>query len=220
MYQHRDLQGQPLPYGVGKVVCVGRSYADHAAELNNPIPSEPLLFIKPASSLVGLTAPLVLPKGQGAIHHEVEVALLIGRRLCQADAAQAMSAIVGVGLALDLTLRDVQDTLKKQGHPWERAKAFDGSCPISPFVAPDTLMDLGALDFSLLVNGQLRQTGNTRNLMWPIGELLAFMSQCFTLEPGDIVLTGTPKGVAELRAKDSLELQLNGQLRFSATVSE
>ena len=219
MYQHLDLHGQPLPYGVGKVVCVGRSYVEHALELNNPIPTEPLLFIKPASSVVSLAAPLVLPKGLGAIHHEVEVALLIGETLCQATEAQALAAIVGVGLALDLTLRDVQDKLKKQGHPWERAKAFDGSCPVSPFAVPDTLSSLGALDFSLIVNGQLRQVGNTRDLMWPIGQLLALMSQSFTLNPGDIVLTGTPKGVAELSAQDSLELQLDGHLRFSARVA-
>ena len=219
MYQHLDLQGQPLPYGVGKVVCVGRSYREHAAELNNPIPTEPLLSIKPASSVVSLAEPIVLPQGQGAIHHEVEVALLIGQPLCQASEAQALASIVGVGLALDLTLRDVQDKLKKQGHPWERAKAFDGSCPISPFAMPDTLADLSALDFSLTVNGLRRQVGNTQDLMWPIGQLLALMSRCFTLNPGDVVLTGTPKGVAELIAKDSLELQLDGHLRFSAAVA-
>lgn len=219
MYQHLDLQGQPLPYGVGKVVCVGRSYRDHATELNNPIPSEPLLFIKPASSLVDLAAPLVLPKGLGAIHHEVEVALLIGRRLCHADEDEALAGIVGVGLALDLTLRDVQDNLKAQGHPWERAKAFDGSCPISPFVVPDCVTRLSELAFSLAVNGQLRQEGNTRDLMWPVGLLLAEMSQCFTLNPGDIVLTGTPKGVGELLTQDSLELQLDGQYRFNAVVA-
>ncbi|WP_319784233.1 fumarylacetoacetate hydrolase family protein [Oceanisphaera sp. IT1-181] len=219
MYQHLDIQGQPLPYGVGKVVCVGRSYRDHATELNNPIPSEPLLFIKPASSLVNLSAPLVLPKGLGAIHHEVEVALLIGRRLCHADEAEALAGIVGVGVALDLTLRDVQDKLKAQGHPWERAKAFDGSCPISPFVVPDCVNRLSELEFSLAVNGQLRQVGNTRDLMWPVGLLLTEMSRCFTLNPGDIVLTGTPKGVGELLAKDSLELQLDGQYRFNAVVA-
>lgn len=219
MYQHRDVQGHPLPYGVGKVVCVGRSYREHALELNNPIPSEPLLFIKPASSLVSVTAPLVLPNGQGAVHHELEVALLIGQRLCHADATHALASIVGVGLALDLTLRDVQDQLKAQGHPWERAKAFDGSCPISGFVARTSFAELSALDFSLRVNGQLRQVGNTRDLMWPIGQLLALMSQCFTLEPGDIVLTGTPKGVAELKEQDSLELQLAGHFSINTQVS-
>ncbi|MFP2767867.1 fumarylacetoacetate hydrolase family protein [Oceanisphaera sp. KMM 10153] len=219
MYQHMDLQGQPLPYAVGKVVCVGRSYKDHAAELNNPVPEEPLLFIKPSTSLTGLDAPLLLPKGQGAVHHELEVALLIGRRLCHTEPGHALEAVVGVGLALDLTLRDVQDRLKAQGHPWERAKAFDGSCPITPFALPEVVNDLQRLDFSLRVNGEQRQDGNTAMMMWSIGELLAQMSRCFTLNPGDVVLTGTPRGVAELKPQDELDMQLNGQYRFSAKVA-
>ncbi|MBM7454626.1 2-keto-4-pentenoate hydratase/2-oxohepta-3-ene-1,7-dioic acid hydratase in catechol pathway [Oceanisphaera litoralis] len=219
MYQHMDLQGQPLPYAVGKVVCVGRSYQDHAAELNNPVPEEPLLFIKPSTSLTGLDAPLLLPKGLGAVHHELEVALLIGRRLCHTEPGHALEAVVGVGLALDLTLRDVQDRLKAQGHPWERAKAFDGSCPVTPFALPEVLNDLQHLDFSLRVNGEQRQKGNTAMMMWSIGELLAQMSRCFTLNPGDVVLTGTPRGVAELKPLDELDMQLNGQYRFSAKVA-
>ena len=219
MYQHMDLQGQPLPYAVGKVVCVGRSYKDHAAELNNPVPEEPLLFIKPSTSLTGLDAPLVLPKGLGAVHHELEVALLIGRRLCHTEPGHALEAVAGVGLALDLTLRDVQDRLKAQGHPWERAKAFDGSCPVTPFALPEVLNDLQRLDFSLRVNGEQRQNGNTAMMMWSIGELLAQMSRCFTLNPGDVVLTGTPRGVAELKPLDELDMQLDGQYRFSAKVA-
>lgn len=219
MYQHMDVQGQPLPYAVGKVVCVGRSYQDHAAELNNPVPDEPLLFIKPSTSLTGLDTPLLLPKGLGAVHHELEVALLIGRRLCHTEPGHALEAVAGVGLALDLTLRDVQDRLKAQGHPWERAKAFDGSCPVTPFALPEVLNDLQRLDFSLRVNGEQRQQGNTAMMMWSIGELLAQMSRCFTLNPGDVVLTGTPKGVAELKPLDELDMQLDGQYRFSAKVA-
>ncbi len=219
MYQHLDVQGQPLPYAVGKVVCVGRSYRDHAAELNNPVPEQPLLFIKPSTSLASLDVPLLLPKGQGAVHHELEVALLIGRRLCHTEPGHALEAIAGVGLALDLTLRDVQEQLKANGHPWERAKAFDGSCPISPFALPEVLNDLQHLDFALRVNGATRQSGNTAMMMWSIGELLAQMSRCFTLNPGDVVLTGTPKGVAELKPLDELEMQLDGQYRFSAKVA-
>ncbi|OIN04287.1 fumarylacetoacetate hydrolase family protein [Oceanisphaera psychrotolerans] len=219
MYQHLDVQGQPLPYAVGKVVCVGRSYRDHAAELNNPVPEQPLLFIKPSTSLASLDVPLLLPKGQGAVHHELEVALLIGRRLCHTEPGHALEAIAGVGLALDLTLRDVQEQLKANGHPWERAKAFDGSCPISPFALPEVLNDLQHLDFALQVNGATRQSGNTAMMMWSIGELLAQMSRCFTLNPGDVVLTGTPKGVAELKPLDELDMQLDGQYRFSAKVA-
>ncbi|MDX1266138.1 MAG: fumarylacetoacetate hydrolase family protein [Oceanisphaera sp.] len=219
MYQHMDVQGQPLPYAVGKVVCVGRSYQDHAAELNNPVPDEPLLFIKPSTSLTGLDTPLLLPRGLGAVHHELEVALLIGRRLCHTEPGHALEAVAGVGLALDLTLREVQDRLKAQGHPWERAKAFDGSCPVTPFALPEVLNDLQRLDFSLTVNGEQRQQGNTAMMMWSIGELLAQMSRCFTLNPGDVVLTGTPKGVAELKPLDELDMQLDGQYRFSAKVA-
>lgn len=219
MYQHLDLQGHPLPYAVGKVVCVGRSYKEHAQELNNPIPEQPLLFIKPATSLVGLDAPLLLPKGLGAVHHELEVALLIGRRLCHAEPGHALDAVVGVGLALDLTLREVQEQLKAKGQPWERAKAFDGSCPVTPFALPEVVNDLQRLDFALSVNGQQRQVGNTAMMMWGIGELLAEMSRCFTLNPGDVVLTGTPKGVAELGAGDEIEMQLDGQFHFSARVA-
>lgn len=219
MYQHLDLEGHPLPYAVGKVVCVGRSYKEHAAELNNPVPDQPLLFIKPATSLVPLDMPLMLPKGLGAVHHELEVALLIGRRLCHAEPGHALEAVVGVGLALDLTLRDVQDALKAKGQPWERAKAFDGACPISPFALPEALNDLQHIDFSLSINKVERQVGNTSMMMWSIGHLLAEMSRCFTLNPGDVVLTGTPKGVGELHRGDELEMVLDGQYRFTAKVA-
>ncbi|AEY01770.1 fumarylacetoacetate (FAA) hydrolase [Oceanimonas sp. GK1] len=220
MYQHLDQEGFVLPYATGKVVCVGRSYRDHAAELNNPVPEAPLLFIKPATSLVPLDEPLVLPAGQGPVHHELEVALLVGRRLCEAGPAEALNAVVGVGLALDLTLRAVQDELKRKGQPWERAKAFDGSCPMGPFVAPDLLSPLQQLDFSLTVNGTPRQTGNTGLMMWSMAELLAEISQCFTLMPGDIVLTGTPKGVGELQGGDALTLTLDNQFVFEAKVAK
>lgn len=219
MYQHLDLQGHPLPLAAGKAVCVGRSYREHAAELNNPVPEQPLLFIKPATSLVGLDAPLVLPQGLGPVHYELEVALLIGRRLCHAEPGHTLDAIAGVGLALDLTLREVQDRLKAQGHPWERAKAFDGSCPLTPFVQPEQLGDLQRLDFSLSINEVPRQQGNTALMLWPITELLAQMSRCFTLNPGDVILTGTPKGVGELSPGDRLALSLGSQYGFTARVA-
>ncbi|MDV2856959.1 MULTISPECIES: fumarylacetoacetate hydrolase family protein [Oceanimonas] len=220
MYQHIDQEGFVLPYATGKVVCVGRSYREHAEELNNAVPDAPLLFIKPATSLTPMSEPLVLPKNQGPVHHEAEVALLIGRRLCKADAETALNGVVGVGLALDLTLRSVQDDLKAKGQPWERAKAFDGSCPMGPFVAPDLLPPLQQLVFSLEVNGEPRQTGDTALMMWTMGELLADISHSFTLMPGDIVLTGTPKGVAELNPGDSLRLTLNQQFAVEAKVAK
>ncbi|HSB97305.1 MAG TPA: fumarylacetoacetate hydrolase family protein, partial [Spongiibacteraceae bacterium] len=129
-----ELNGAPFPHALGKIVCVGRNYAAHAAELNNPLPTAPLLFMKPASAAAALDRPLQLPSGQGAVHHELEMAILLGAPLHHAEPAEIVNAIAGIGLALDLTLREVQDQLKRDGHPWERAKAFDGAYPLSGFV--------------------------------------------------------------------------------------
>ena len=150
-YQHHWKDGTPVNLPLGKIVCIGRNYAEHARELNNPVPDEPLLFIKPATSAVHITRPLDFPRNQGAVHFETELAVLIGRPLTNASASDAEAAILGYGLALDLTLRDVQSRLKEKGQPWERAKAFDGACPLSPFVCIDRLRrDL--LTFTLDIN--------------------------------------------------------------------
>jgi 2-keto-4-pentenoate hydratase/2-oxohepta-3-ene-1,7-dioic acid hydratase in catechol pathway len=209
-YQHQDREGRPLALPVGKVVCVGRNYLEHIHELHNAIPETPILFMKPATALVGLEQPIRLPTGRGECHHEIELAVLVGRELRQADAATARQAVAGYGVALDLTLRDLQNELKKKGYPWEIAKAFDGSCPISPFLAPKTLPDPQATALALQVNGALRQQGNTRLMMIGIFELMAYISTHFTLRPGDIVLTGTPAGVGSLRSGDALVLRLAG----------
>lgn len=207
-YQHSWQDGQLIDLSLGKVVCVGRNYADHAKELNNPVPSEPLFFIKPATSVVNLEAGFSIPVNQGECHHEVEMAILIGAQLTQANAQQAKDAIAGIGLALDLTLRDVQDGLKKKGHPWERAKAFDGSCPMSKFVPVGEFDDIQQLTISLEVDGQIRQQGSTANMLWPVVQLLVDMSACFSLLPGDVVLTGTPAGVGPLVSGNHLQLAL------------
>jgi len=217
-YQHRYLDGSPLTLPVGKVVCIGRNYLDHIRELNNAIPETPILFMKPATSLTALDEPIRLPTGRGECHHEVELAVLVGRELRQVDAVTAQQAVAGYGVALDLTLRDVQNASKKQGHPWETAKAFDGSCPLSPFLKPEALPEPQATDLSLQVNGTLRQQGNTRLMMVGIFALMAHISTHFTLLPGDVVLTGTPAGVAPLAPGDVLVLSVAGQ-NFSARVA-
>lgn len=210
-YQHHWKDGVPLHLPLGKIVCVGRNYAEHARELNNPVPDEPLLFIKPATSAVHITRPLDFPKDRGEVHFETELAVLIGRPLTNASASDVESAILGYGLALDLTLRDVQSKLKEKGQPWERAKAFDGACPLSPFIAADTLPK-GNLHFTLDVDGQRQQTGDTEDMLNPIVPLIAHMSSQFTLEPGDVVLTGTPKGVGPLVSGQTLSLELEDRL--------
>ena len=216
-YQHHWKDGTPVHLPLGKIVCIGRNYAEHARELNNPVPDEPLLFIKPATSAVHITRPLDFPRNQGAVHFETELAVLIGRPLTKASASEAEAAILGYGLALDLTLRDVQTRLKDKGQPWERAKAFDGACPLSPFVSVDRLRR-DHLTFTLDINRERRQTGDTREMLNPIVPLIAHMSTQFTLMPGDVVLTGTPKGVGPLESDQILSLELEDALFVETTV--
>ncbi len=210
-YQHHWKDGTPIRLPLGKIVCVGRNYADHARELNNPVPDEPLLFIKPATSAVHLTRPIRLPANRGAVHFETELAVLIGRPLTDASASDAEAAILGYDLALDLTLRDLQSRLKAKGEPWERAKAFDGACPLSPFVAADQ-MPRNQLTFTLDIDQQRRQSGDTRDMLNPVTTLIAHMSSYFTLLPGDVILTGTPSGVGPLATGQTLSLELQQAL--------
>lgn len=216
-YQH-ILDGKPLDLPVGKVVCVGRNYAEHAKELNNPVPTAPILFMKPSTAVVALEPGFEIPKNQGECHHELEMAVLIGQPLKNADEAAAKKAILGYGIGLDLTLRDLQNKLKEKSHPWEVAKAFDGANPLGAFVSAHSIADPEHTDIELIVNGAVRQNGNTADMITPVYKLLAFMSRHFTLLPGDVIMTGTPAGVAALQAGDQLVLKLADQLTCSAAV--
>lgn len=208
MYKHQFTCNSPVDLPLGKIVCVGRNYAAHAEELNNPIPDEPLLFIKPATSLVPMSEPVHLPRGRGGCHFEGELALLIGERLTDANPGEVPRAIAGLGLALDLTLRELQTDLKKLGQPWEKAKGFDGACPLSPFVKLDWLPNWDELTYTLWLNGEVRQRGKTSHMLTPILDLVAYISSYFTLLPGDVVLTGTPAGVGELLVGDRIAMGL------------
>lgn len=217
-FEHRWRDGRLTGLPLGKIVCVGRNYAAHARELNNPVPEQPLLFMKPATSACDLHQSLSLADHQGEVHFETELAVLIGAPLKQASSQEARQAIMGYGLALDLTLRDLQNRLKAEGHPWERAKAFDGACPLSNLIPADELPDPGNIRFSLTLDGQLQQQGNTRDMITPVVALLAHISETFTLRPGDLVLTGTPAGVGALRRGQHLKLDLDGRLTVETSV--
>ncbi|MBV1888717.1 MAG: fumarylacetoacetate hydrolase family protein [Proteobacteria bacterium] len=217
-YQHRWLNGEAINLPAGKVVCVGRNYAAHAKELNNPIPEKPILFIKPSTALIPLSEPIPLREDQGGCHYEAEIALLIGKPLKNASPKQASQAIKATGIALDLTLRDLQTQLKKESHPWEIAKGFDGACPISEWIPVPELNPLDEIGLQLSINNEIRQQGNSCNMLTPIPQLLAYMSSHFTLKPGDIVLTGTPAGVGALNQGDQLELILDRRYRFLGLV--
>ncbi|MCK5531351.1 fumarylacetoacetate hydrolase family protein [Halopseudomonas aestusnigri] len=220
-YQHQYVDGSVIDLPMGKVVCVGRNYAEHARELNNPVPTEPLLFIKPATSVVPMAPSIKLVQGRGPVHYETEIALLIGAPLSgMVSEEEAEAAIIGVGLALDLTLRELQDQLKAKSHPWERAKAFDGACPLSPFVPKAEAGDLHALSLQLDINGERRQQGSAAEMITPIVALVRHIANQFSLLPGDVVITGTPAGVGVLNPGDELTLAIAGKLQVQTRIAE
>src|SRR5690242_19123914 len=188
------------------IFCIGRNYAEHAKEMGNALPPEPVVFMKPATSLVMEGAKLVLPRERGSVHHEMELVLALGREGRDLTPQAALGLLAGVTLGLDLTLRDEQARLKQAGAPWELAKAFDGSAVVGRFAPVPLKFDPQALDMLCTVNGQVRQAGNTRDMLFPIPAILSFLSSRWRLLPGDLVYTGTPAGVRPLRPGDRVEI--------------
>ena len=217
-YQHRWTNGDFISLTPSKIVCIGRNYAEHARELNNPITTEPMPFMKPVTSIVDMTEPIIVDWEKGVVHHELEISVLIGQALAQCTKQQATSAICGIGAALDLTLRDLQNELKLKGHPWEKAKAFDGSCPLSAFEPTKSFDALDNIELQLTVNGTVRQKGSSRQMLTDIVSLIEYISRWFTLMPGDVVLTGTPAGVGPLGPGDELQIDLAGHFTIQTLV--
>lgn len=218
-YIHQQTDGSPIALPVGKVVCIGQNYQDHIAEMQSKTAAEALFFIKPNTALCPLVPGFTIPAGRGAVHNELEIAVLLSQPLSQASPEQVSAAIWGYSLALDLTLREVQATLKQLGRPWEVAKGFDGACPVAGFVPAAEIAHPQQLDFSLRVNGVERQHGNSANMIRGISQLISEMSQHFTLLPGDMVLTGTPAGVGPLQQGDQLQIQLADYFTANTKVS-
>ncbi|WP_105169337.1 fumarylacetoacetate hydrolase family protein [Pseudoalteromonas sp. T1lg23B] len=218
MYRHQWVNGKQIDLPAGKVVCVGRNYVAHAKELNNPIPSVPLIFIKPTTTYQAFDGEMMLDADLGTHHYEAEIALLIGKKLDKHSSAP-LEGVVGIGLALDLTLRDEQDKLKKLGHPWERAKAYDGSCPITAFSPVTSIEQLQNNEVRFWLNDELKQVGHSQMMIFPYEKLLFEICRFCTLLPGDVILTGTPEGVGKLMNNASLRLQLNDKKPFTAHVS-
>lgn len=218
-YQHKYVDGTNIHFPVGKVVCIGRNYAEHAKELDNPVPTEPLLFIKPGSCVVPLEGGFAIPAERGSVHYEAEIAVLIGKPLsAKPSREEVLDAISGFAPALDLTLRDKQAELKAKGLPWEVAKSFDGAAVVAPFVVGSTFPDLTDIGIRLTINGELRQDGNSAQMLNPIVPMIQYMAGCFSLQAGDVILTGTPAGVGPLNAGDELVLELPGVSRFESVV--
>lgn len=192
-----------------KIVCVGRNYAEHAKELGNAVPDRPILFMKPPSSLATLAQGVAWNQTLGECHYECEICLQIAHPLSQeTDKNKALEAIGAITLGLDLTLRDLQSELKDKGQPWERAKAFDGACILADWVEADEIGDLQELELVLMINGEQRQHGFSRDMLFDIGALLVEINQSFSLQAGDVIMTGTPAGVGALNPNDQLTMKL------------
>ena len=206
-------------FPIGKIVCLARNYAEHARELGNETPAAPVLFMKPASSVIGDGDTVQIPTYSQECHYEVELAVLIGKQCRGVSAGKALEYVAGYGVGIDMTLRDVQNQLKAKGLPWEIAKGFDTSCPLSDFVPVGVVADPHALNLKLAVNGEVRQDGSSSDMINRIPQIIAHISAIFTLEPGDVILTGTPAGVGQVRAGDVMTAEIGTVGRLTIPVA-
>jgi len=214
-YAH--LIGTAERFPVGKIVCIGRNYSEHIKELGNATPDQPVIFIKPSSSILPDGGTVIIPEYSNDCHHEVELALIIGKTGKNISAEAAMAHVAGFGVAIDLTLRDTQSQQKEKGLPWEIAKGFDTACPLSDFVPTEQISDPHNLQLTLIVNDDIRQDGNTALMMRKIPQIIEEMSSIFTLEAGDVILTGTPAGVSRIQSGDVMvaEIEQVGRIKVN-----
>ncbi len=200
-----------------KILCVGRNYSEHAKELGNAVPENPVIFSKPDTALLKNNEPFYLPSFSNDVHHEVELVIKINKVGKKIQEKFARNYFSEIGLGIDFTARDVQSELKAKGLPWELAKAFDGSAPIGNFINMEN-MDLKNIDFSLQKNGQIVQKGNTTQMIFSFEQIVSFVSQYFTLKVGDLIYTGTPAGVSQVNIGDKLEGYIGNDLMLTCEV--
>lgn len=201
-----------------KIICIGRNYTKHIEELQNERPDEPVVFLKPDSAVLLKQHPFVIPEFSDDIHHEVEILVRINKVGKYIDTKFAHNYYDEIGLGIDFTARDLQAKLKEKGLPWEKAKAFDGSAVIGSFLSKKDFQSTENINFELRNNGNTVQTGNTSFMLWKIDELIAYVSQFFTLKIGDIIFTGTPEGVAKVNPNDILEGYIEDKKLFRIQV--
>ncbi|RKD19533.1 2-hydroxyhepta-2,4-diene-1,7-dioate isomerase [Pelobium manganitolerans] len=198
-----------------KVIAVGRNYAEHAKELNNPIPEKPVLFLKPDTAVLKNNKPFYIPKFSEDIHYELEIVLKIAKEGKFIAEKFAHKYYEELSVGIDFTARDIQKQQKEKGLPWEIAKSFDNSAPVGQFMAKSEIPDLQNLEFQLLINNEQRQKGNTAHMLNSFDQLISYASQYFTLKQGDLIFTGTPAGVDKIKIGDQLRGFLNGTELFN-----
>lgn len=201
-----------------KIICVGRNYAEHARELNNEVPADPVIFMKPETALILPRQPFFYPDFSKDIHHEIELVVRINRLGKHIEPQFAHRYYNEVALGIDFTARDLQQQLKEKGLPWEKAKAFDGSACVGEWISVDTFSDIQQLNFYLIRNGETVQTGNTSQMLFSVNQLISYISTFFTLKIGDLIFTGTPSGVGPVHIGDTLEGYLEGRRNFSLRI--
>lgn len=194
-----------------KIIAIGRNYAEHAKELNNPVPSVPVIFMKPDTALLKDNKPFYHPDFSQDVHYEIELVLKISKEGKYIQEKYAADYFDEVALGIDFTARDIQSRHKEKGLPWELAKGFDGSAPVSNFIPKANFADLYNLNLKLDINGETRQNGNTKNVLFSFERILAFVSQYITLKKGDLIFTGTPEGVGRVNVGDHLEGYLENE---------
>jgi 2-keto-4-pentenoate hydratase/2-oxohepta-3-ene-1,7-dioic acid hydratase in catechol pathway len=201
-----------------KIICIGRNYTEHIEELANERPTEPVVFLKPDTSILLKKQPFFIPDFSDDVHHEVEVLVKIDRIGKYIDSKFSHKYYSQIGLGIDFTARDLQAKLKAKGLPWEKAKSFDGAAVVGNWVDKSKFESMDTLNFHLEKNGEKVQDGHTANMLWKIDEIIAYVSQYFTLKIGDIIFTGTPSGVAKVLPNDTLEGFLEDEKLFSIRV--
>ena len=195
-----------------KIICIGRNYAEHAKELKNEIPKEPVWFMKPDTALLKAGEPFYFPDFTKDLHHEIEIVIKISKVGKHIDEQFAHKYYDEIGLGIDFTARDLQAICKEKGLPWERAKAFDGSAPIGKFIKKEQLGNLSDIAFELKINGESRQVGSTKDLLFSFNKVITYVSQFVTLKVGDLIYTGTPEGVGPVKIGDKLQGYMKGDL--------
>ena len=201
-----------------KIICIGRNYSDHIKELSNERPKEPVVFIKPDSSIIAKNQNFIIPAFSDEIHHEVELVVKINKVGKYIDKSFSNKYYNQIGLGIDFTARDIQNKLKEKGYPWEKSKAFDNSCMVGDFINIGEIEDISNINFELKKNSRIVQSGNSSNMLWKIDEIISYVSQYFTLKIGDLIFTGTPSGVSKVTSGDFLEGFINSNKMFSLKI--
>ncbi len=213
------IQNSKKEFPVGKIVCIGRNYTEHAKELGNEVADKPVLFLKPASAIIYSGDNVIHPDFSNEMHHEVELVLLIGKKISKASLTEAEEAIIGYGVGLDMTLRDLQNQFRKKGDPWTISKCFDTSAVVSDFILKENYKLTLDEEISLSVNGIVKQKDKLSKMIFNPTQIIEYISSLMTLEEGDLVFTGTPAGVSRVNRGDKLSAEISGVAKLECGIT-